>query len=109
MARGDEVTLEVHVYYRVPIVFAQIDEDAVPQDSGVVDEDVQVTKSFNGITDETRSPIPVRNVVVIRHGLATHGPNFCHHFLGRRRGARRSVQCASQVVDDDACALRREE
>ena len=103
--RGHEVTLQVHVDDRVPVLFAQVHEDAVAQDARVVHEHVERAEGIEGTLDETLAPFPLRDVVVVRNGVATHGGDLRDDLFGRRRGVAGTVECSAEVVDDDLGAL----
>jgi hypothetical protein len=47
-----EVALQMHVDDQVPVVFVHVEAHLVLQDSGVVDEDVQVSEGVDGLFDQ---------------------------------------------------------
>ena len=68
-ARG-EVALEVHAHDVVPLRLGHVDEHAVAQDAGVVDEDVEVAERVDRRVDEPLGALPVGDVVAVGDGLA---------------------------------------
>jgi hypothetical protein len=42
---------------------------------------------------------------VVRNGVATHGGDLRDDLFGRRRGVAGTVECSTEVVDDDLGAL----
>ena len=108
MVQRHEVTLEVHVDHRVPILFAEVNEHAVTQDARVVDQYVQVTERVKSTLHQSFAAVPRRDIVVVRQRLAAHGPNLRHNFLGRCGLTRGSVESTSEVVHDDLGTLRGE-
>lgn len=83
-------------------IFGHVDDDGVPDDPGVVYEDVQITEVVDVRLDEALRPLPSRDAVSIRDGLAAHSRDLVATTsfaepLGRsqyRRGY-------PEVVDDD--------
>jgi hypothetical protein len=103
---GDEVTLQVDVDDRVPVGLGHVDQDPVPQDAGVVDQDVEVAEGLDGGVDQPLAALPVADVVGVGHRLAAGGGDLVHHLLGRRPVVPRPVHRAAQVVDHHAWPLR---
>ena len=67
----------------VPLLRGHVDEHAVAQDAGVVDEDVETAEGLDSGGDQPGGALPVRHVVAVGDGLAPHGPDGIHHFAGR--------------------------
>ncbi|CAB4786770.1 unannotated protein [freshwater metagenome] len=109
MTGRHEVALEVHLDDRVPVVFREVDQDAVAEDAGVVHEYVEVTKSFDGGVDQTLTTLPVGDVVVVGNGFATHRLDFGHNLLGGRTFAARTIEVSTEVIDDHLGAFSGEE
>ena len=109
MAGGHEVALQVHVDDRIEVILCHVDEHPIPQDAGVVDEDVQVTEVLNGGVDEALATFPVGDVIGVGHSLAAHGPNLIGHHLGCATVIARTVHRATEVVDHELGAFLGEE
>ena len=85
----------------VPLGLAHVDEHPVAEDPGVVDEDVQVAEGVDGRVDQLLGPLPVGDVVAVRHRLATPGRDLGDDFVGRAVVRAGAVVGAATVVDDD--------
>jgi hypothetical protein len=60
-----------------------VDEHAVAQDAGVVDEDVEVTERLDRRVDERLGTVPVGDVVAVGDGLPAEGADLLGDLLGR--------------------------
>jgi hypothetical protein len=103
------VALQVDVDHRVPLVLGHVDDHAVTQDPGVVDEDVEVTEGLDGGVDEPLCALPGRHAVAVGERLASHAVDLVDHLLCRRDVAAGAVGRAAEVVDDHLGALGGEE
>ena len=70
----------------VPLVDGHVDQHAVAQDAGVVDQDVDGPEVVDGGLDEPARPLVVRDVIAVGHGLAAHAPDLFDHLAGRAVG-----------------------
>ena len=96
---------EVDPHDGVPLLLRHVGEHPVPQDAGIIDEDVEVTEGAHGLIDEALRTLPVRDVVVVGDRLATGGDDLVDDLLGGRRVGASPVRVAAEVVDDDLGAL----
>ena len=103
------MTLQVDVDDGVPLLLGHVDEDAVPQDAGVVDQHVQVAERFHGAVDQALPAFPVGHVVGVGDGFAAHALDLVGHLLGRRAVVAAAVHRPTEVVDHDLGALAGEE
>ena len=78
-----------------------VDEHAVAQDPGVVDEDVEPAEGVDGGVDEPLGALPIRDVVAVGHRLAAHGADLVDHLAGGTGRAAGAVHLGAEVVDDD--------
>ena len=101
MVQRSEVALEVHVHHCVPVILGHVDEHAVTQIAGVVDQHVQVTEGLDGLVDHVLGASPVRHIVVVGDCLATHGHDLGRHLLRRGAVFSRAVEGPAEVVHDD--------
>ena len=76
-------------------------EAGVPQDAGVVDQDVDPAPSLNGGLDHMLHLAGVGDVRPVGDRLTARGDDLVGDFLGRRRGMARAVDGAAEIVDDD--------
>ena len=84
---------------RVPLVFLHVEGHLVPEDPGVVDQDVEVPIGVDGLVDHLLGSVPVRHARAIGHGLAAGGGDLGHDVL----------DAVPEVVEDQACPLGGEE
>ena len=85
----------------VPLLLGHVRQHPIPEDSGVVDEHVEVPERFDGLIDQPLGALPVRHVVVVGYGLAAGRGDLVHHLLGRGQVCARAVGVAAEVVDDN--------
>jgi hypothetical protein len=102
------VALEVDGDDRVPLLLGHVEEHAVAQNSGVVDEDVQPAVTVERAADDLLRRLEARDVVVARDRLAARGDDLVHDLLGRSRVGSLARERAAEVVDDHARARARE-
>ena len=89
----------------VPLLLGHVEDHAVAQDAGHVDEDVQPAELVEGLLDHALAAIDVGDSVEVRDGLAAGGADLVGDVL-RRTGVRlRAVDVHAEVVDDDAGAF----
>ena len=99
--------LEVHLDDRVPLGLGHVDEHAVAQDAGVVDEDVEAAE---GVDRPAATSCSAPSQSEMSSLLATASPPMAPDLVddvagpGRPRGPSPSID-AAEVVDDDLGAL----
>jgi hypothetical protein len=103
------MSFEVNVDYSVPILFTHVDEFPIPQNSGVVDEDVQLSERRDGLVYQPLRSIPQRHVVAVGGCLPAHTPDFVYDPLCRSVVSTRSLTVAAKIVDYDSGSLFRKE
>ena len=96
---GHEVTLQVDVDDRVPLLLGHRHEHAVAQDAGVVHEHVEASEGVDGGAHQRLATGPAGDVVVRRDGFASAGADLLGRLLGD----------LTEIVDDDLGTLGREE
>src|SRR5690606_31788105 len=74
-------------------------ERGVPQDPGVVDDDVDAAPGVERRLHDGPAALGGGDRVVVGHGLAAGGLDLVDHLLGRRRAAAGAVHRAAEVVD----------
>ena len=99
------MTLEVDVDDRVPFLFGHVEAHLVPEDPGVVDEDVEPAELVDGLGDQRLTAVPARDVVEVRGRLPTGGDDLVDHLLGRTLVGAFAARLAAEVVDDDRSTL----
>ncbi len=93
--------LEVDADDEVEVLLAHVEEHPVPQEPGVVHQDVELPEPVDRRLHEAERVVPVGDVAVVGHRFAAGGRDLVHHGVG---GALLlfSLQGAAVVVDDDA-------
>ena len=99
VAGRGEVALEVDPHDGVPLRLAHVGQHPVAQESGVAHQRVEAAPRGDGLGDHGLGLVPVGHIGGVGFGLAPHGPDLGHHFLGGLRRAPRAVALHPQVVD----------
>src|SRR6266511_2763904 len=102
--RGREVAFQVHLDHRVPFVLFHVDEHAVTQDPGIVDEDVQAAECCDGAVDQALRAGEIGDVLSVRNGRAAEGLDLPHDVVRGAGVGALAGQRRAQVVHDDLCA-----
>ncbi len=105
MVGGGEGALEVHVDHGVPVELGHREHHAVPQDPGVVDQDVATPERVDGLVDHLAGGVEVGHVGAVDDCLAAHGLDLGHDLLGGREVGSAAGSVAAEVVDDDPGAV----
>ena len=106
---GYEVALQMHLDDRVPVGLGHVDQYPVPQDAGVVDQDVKITEGLDGRIDQALATVPVGDVVGVGHRPSPGGDDLVDHLLGGRPVVAGAVDRTAEVVDHHLGPLGREE
>ncbi len=94
------MALEVHAHHVVPIGLRHVDEHAVTQKAGVVDQHVKATPGLDRRLDESSSTLPIGHVVAVGHGLATSGADQVDHLARWAARTAGAVDLRPEIVDD---------
>ena len=95
-----EAAVEVDVQDGFPVFRGHFHQALVPEDPGIIDQNVQPPKGFQGGVDDVLSPGGLGHIVRVGHGLAPGGPDLVHHGLGRGGGSvTGAVPGTAQIVD----------
>jgi hypothetical protein len=81
------VALEVHGDDGVPFLLAGVRQHPVPDDTGVVHQDVQATEGVHRGLDQACRAVPLRDVGPARDGFAAHRGDFVDDLLRRAAAA----------------------
>jgi hypothetical protein len=81
MVAGREGALQVHFDDRVPLLFRHGEHHPVPQDPGVVHDDVEATEVVDGLAHQLLGSRPVADVVGVGHCLTAEGRDLVDHLL----------------------------
>ena len=101
--------VQVDVDDRLPGIRLHLEEALVPEDPGVVDEDVHGPEGVEGCLHDPLAPPGGGHVVVVGDRLAARGYDLFDHLLrGGLRSFACTVPCAAEVVHDDLRAALRE-
>ena len=101
------MTLQVNADHRIPVVLRHVEAHAIAQDARVVDEHVELTVRFDGLSDQALRSRPRGDVVVV--GRRDSAFRFDLVDDGLRRSPRVSgpVELSAEIVDDDLGSLGR--
>ena len=83
--RGREVALEVDPDHVVPVRLVHVEGHLVPQDPGVVDQNVQRAERVDGLVHDVLAAGPRADVVAVDRSLAAPLLNERHDLFGRVR------------------------
>jgi hypothetical protein len=98
----------VHAEDRVEVILGHRHDHLVPDDAGVVDQDVVPAEGFVGRGDEVLGAAEVGHIVVVGHRLAAPGLDHRDHLVGGPLVRALTARAAAQVVDDQLGALGRQ-
>ena len=108
--RHGEVALQVDADDVVPVGLVHVEAHLVPQDPGVVDQDVELAPGVDGLGHQALGARPGAHVVGVEGGLAPGGDDVVDRLLGGVDvRCPRPCAAAPDVVDDDLGALGGEE
>ena len=95
----------MHVDHRLPQIRGHVVECLVPQDAGVVDEDVDPAEIVDGRFDDGFTTFDSGYGVAVGHGHTSEIGDFFDH-LGRRTQVAVSgaIDGATEVIDHDLSA-----
>ena len=93
--RDVEVTPQVDGDDGVPVLGRHVEDHAVAEDAGVVDDDVQPSPVVEGQLDELLAGLRLDDVVVVGDRLAAHRLDLLHDLLG---GSRLAVPLPSRAA-----------
>ena len=92
---------------RVPVLLGHVEDHAVAQDAGDVDQDVEAPIGVDRLVDDPLGGVMVGDVVGVDGGLAAGLADLLDHLLGRRLVLPSSVQGHPEVVHDHLGGPRR--
>ena len=99
-----EGALQVHIEHGVEERGLHVLERLVPEDSGVVDDDVHLAERVDRRLHDGLAAFRGGHGVGVGHGLTAGRRDLVDHVLGRPRHRPRAIDGPPEVVDDDACA-----
>ena len=108
MASGAKVPTQVHAHDRVPLFDARVHEHSVPENPGVVHQDVETTEGLHGVTNQVSRGLPICDVGRIGDRLTAESPDLGHDLIGRRSICPLAISCGAQIIDHNSSALGRE-
>jgi hypothetical protein len=95
----------MHLDHCVPFLFRHVDHHAVPQNAGVVDQDVETPERRDPVIDQRLRAGPVADIVAVHDGFAAGLPDRFDDRLGGRQIGALASRGSAEIVDDDFCAL----
>ena len=93
----------------VPVLFAHVEDHAVAQDAGVVDDDVQLAEVIDCAIDDPLGRLEVGDALEVGDCLAARRADFLDHVLGRRARLPGAVEVSAEVVHDHLGAVLRQQ
>jgi hypothetical protein len=69
----------MHIDDQIPILVLHVPEADIPQDAGIVDQNVNASEGLNGSLDDE---LAVQDVVIIRNGVASGGLDLVDNDIG---------------------------
>jgi hypothetical protein len=105
MAADIESALEVHGDHCIPLRLGHIEDHAISQDAGHVDNDVDAAKLFHRLVDHLLGLVIFRDVAIVSHSMTARGLDFINDLLRGRGILPLACERNTQVVDDDRCTF----
>ncbi len=99
--RGSESALQVHVDHGIPVGLLHVEDHAVAEDAGVVDEDVEPAELVDGLFDHPSGLVEVGDIGPVDDRFAAGRADLVDDAPGRSHIATRSVDITPEIVDDD--------
>ncbi len=99
----------MHPDDRVPFVGRHVDQHAITQNPGVVDQDVEVAEGLDRLVDEPFGAVPVRDVVEVGDSRSAGCLDLVNDLLRGRCVRTGAVGAPAQVVHDDLGPFGREQ
>ena len=93
-----ERAFDVDLINQIPVVFGHLVEAFVPQDAGIVDDDVDAAEIVHRGLDDL---VAIGNGIVVGNGFATGSNDFVHHQISGSFAGAFTKSAATQVVDHD--------
>ena len=101
-----EAALEVDIDDAVPVLLGHAVEDAVAQDAGIVDDDVDPAELIDRLLDDPVGAVPFGDAVAVHHGLAAGAADFVDDLEGRAAVLPFARDGAADIVDHHLRAMR---
>ena len=99
------MALQVDTDHVVPVGLLHVEAHLVPEDAGVVDQDVQAAEGVDGLVDQRLGPLPGADVGGVDRRVAAAGLDQLDDLLGGVLVAPLALQGGADVVDDHLGAL----
>ena len=103
--RGVEGALGMDVHDRVPLFFGHVEDHAVAEVTGDVDEDIEAAELVQCGADDVFGGVVACHAVGVGDGLAAGRLDFIDDGLGRAGIGAGTVDLTAEVVDDDGSAF----
>ena len=94
---------------RVPVLLAHVEDHAVAQDAGVVDDDVELAEVIDRAIDDALGGLEVGDALEVGDCFAARRADFLDHVFGRRARLPGAVEVSAEVIDDDLGAVLRQQ
>src|SRR5439155_16409977 len=92
--------------HRVELRLFHLEQALVPQDAGVVHEDVEGAETIDGGLDDSLRLVELAHISVVGDGFTPRGFDLLARLRGRIFGSAATVDVDTGVVDDDLGAVR---
>ncbi len=106
--RGGDRAAQMHPDDRIPVFWRHRHQHAVTQNPGVIHQDIQASKRVERSVHQSLCPFPVRDIIGVDDGLASHRQDLPHHLLCGRFVGTNARRRATKVIDDDFGPLTRQ-
>ena len=67
------------IVYQIPVLILHVLKADIPQNSRIVDEDIDAAEGFDGCVDDLVSKL---NTVIVGNSLSAFGLDFVHYEIG---------------------------
>ena len=102
------VPLQVHADHVVPFLLRHVEDHAVAQDAGDVNQDVELAEFLDRLVDETLAAFDGRDVHVIGNCVAAAALDFLDYVVGGRLRFLLPRDRDAKIVDYHCASLRGE-
>src|ERR1700722_17954171 len=99
------VPLQVHPDHVVPFLFRHVEDHAVAQDAGDVNQDVELAEFLDRLVDESLAAFDGGDIHMIGSGVATRALDFFDYIVGRRLRFFLSRDRDAKIVDYHCASL----
>ena len=93
----------------VPLLLRHVENHAVAQNPGDIDQNIELAEFLDGLIDEALAAFHGRDVHVVGGRFPARGLDLLDHLVGRRLGFLLTRDGNTEIVDDHGRAVRRQQ